>query len=144
MIEDKNKNIYFLSVVITDANDRHIPLYKVILWTKLVSILNNKKDIAKSCVIFIFLLIQGSQKLTLTYQPNKSITVKQILNHFQIETDKSPKEILDPEIQKELLVLEEQEGSINFKFGVVYAKHGQLTDDEMLSNGTNFLSFSAI
>jgi hypothetical protein len=33
------------------------------------------------------------------------------------------------------LVLEEQEGSINFKFGIVYAKHGQLTDDEMLSNG---------
>lgn len=80
-------------------------------------------------------LKKGSQKLTLTYQHNKSITVKQILNHFQIETDKSPKEILDPEIQKELLVLEEQEGSINFKFGVVYAKYGQLTDDEMLSNG---------
>lgn len=78
---------------------------------------------------------KGSQKLTLTYQHNKSITVKQILNHFQIETDKSPKEILDPDVQKELLVLEEQEGSINFKFGVVYAKHGQLTDDEMLSNG---------
>lgn len=60
--------------------------------------------------------------------------MKQILNHFQLETDKC-KEITDPEIQKELLVLEEQEGSINFKFGVVYAKHGQLTDDEMLSNG---------
>lgn len=36
MIEDKNKNVYFLSVVVTDANDRHIPLYKVILWTKFV------------------------------------------------------------------------------------------------------------
>lgn len=63
--------------------------------------------------------------------------MKQILNHFQIETDKSPKEVLDPDIQKELLVLEEQEGSINFKFGIVYAKHGQLTDDEMLSNGNS-------
>ena len=61
--------------------------------------------------------------------------MKQILSHFLIESDKSPKEILDPEIQRELLVLEEQEGSINFKFGIVYAKHGQLTDDEMLSNG---------
>jgi hypothetical protein len=71
----------------------------------------------------------------LPYQANKSITVKQILSHFQIEVDKSPKEVLDPEIQRELLVLEEQEGSINFKFGIVYAKHGQLTDDEMLSNG---------
>jgi hypothetical protein len=112
LIEDKSKNIYFLSVVVTDANDRHIPQYKVILWTK-----------------------SGSEKLTLPYQSNKSITVKQILTNFQIEYDKSPKEILDPEIQRELLVLEEQEGSINFKFGIVYAKHGQLTDDEMLSNG---------
>ncbi len=113
LIEEKtNKSIYFLSVVITDANDRHIPQYKVILWTK-----------------------QGSQKLTLSYQHNKQITVKQILAHFQIETDKSPKEIIDPELQRELLILEEQEGSINFKFGIVYAKHGQLTDDEMLSNG---------
>lgn len=36
---------------------------------------------------------------------------------------------------KDLLLLEEQEGSVNFKFGVVYAKEGQTTDDEMLSNG---------
>ncbi len=105
-------DIFFLSVVITDANDRHIPQYKVILWSK-----------------------NGSQKLALSYQHNKNITVKQILTHFQIEIDKSPREIFDPEIQKDLLILEEQEGSINFKFGIVYAKHGQLTDDEMLSNG---------
>ena len=45
------------------------------------------------------------------------------------------KEILDPDLQKELLVLEEQEGSINFKFGIVYAKRGQLIDDEMFANG---------
>ena len=83
----------------------------------------------------LLLFQKGSQKLTLSYQHSKQITVKQILNHFQIETDKSPKEIIDPEIQRELLLLEEQEGSINFKFGIVYAKHGQLTDDEMLSNG---------
>lgn len=51
-----------------------------------------------------------------------------------MEVDKTPREIVDPEVQKELLILEEQEGSINFKFGIVYAKHGQLTDDEMLSN----------
>ncbi|MBZ3889546.1 Ras-specific guanine nucleotide-releasing factor RalGPS1, partial [Sciurus carolinensis] len=34
----------------------------------------------------------------------------------------------------DLLVLEEQEGSVNFKFGVLFAKDGQLTDDEMFSN----------
>lgn len=27
------------------------------------------------------------------------------------------------------------QGSVNFKFGVLYAKDGQLTDDEMFSNG---------
>lgn len=26
-------------------------------------------------------------------------------------------------------------GSVNFKFGVIYAKKGQATDDEMLGNG---------
>ncbi|XP_046609430.1 GTPase-activating Rap/Ran-GAP domain-like protein 3 isoform X4 [Neodiprion virginianus] len=48
--------------------------------------------------------------------------------------DKGPREIFSPDIQKDLLLLEEQEGSVNFKFGVVYAKEGQTTDDEMLSN----------
>lgn len=77
--------------------------------------------------------------------------------------EKGPKEIFSPEIQKvsaavgcdknlikcvliillmvmsvrvqDLLLLEEQEGSVNFKFGVLYTKPNQLTDDEMLSNG---------
>lgn len=35
------------------------------------------------------------------------------------------------------------QGSVNFKFGVLYAKEGQLTDDEMFSNG-KFLPDSAI
>ncbi|XP_055556404.1 casein kinase I-like isoform X2 [Falco biarmicus] len=38
---------------------------------------------------------------------------------------KSPREIFHPEIQK---------GPVNFKFGVLYAKDGQLTDDEMFSD----------
>lgn len=49
--------------------------------------------------------------------------------------DKGPKEIFSPDIQKDLLLLEEQEGSVNFKFGVIYMRHGQTTDDEILSNG---------
>lgn len=36
-----------------------------------------------------------------------------------------------------LLLLEEQEGSVNFKFGVLYAKAGQTSDDEMFSNGSS-------
>lgn len=42
---------------------------------------------------------------------------------------------------QDLLLLEEQEGSVNFKFGVIYAKKGQTTDDEMLSNGKRMKSF---
>ncbi|XP_030807599.1 GTPase-activating Rap/Ran-GAP domain-like protein 3 [Camarhynchus parvulus] len=48
--------------------------------------------------------------------------------------EKSPREIFHPEIQK---------GSVNFKFGVLYAKDVQLTDDEMFSNG-EFFTFSLI
>lgn len=36
---------------------------------------------------------------------------------------------------QDLLLLEEQEGSVNFKFGVLYTRPGQNTDDEMFSNG---------
>ncbi|VVD02565.1 unnamed protein product, partial [Leptidea sinapis] len=39
-----------------------------------------------------------------------------------------------PELQKDVLLLEEQEGSVNFKIGVMIMKPGQRTDDEMLSN----------
>lgn len=52
-----------------------------------------------------------------------------------MDTSKTPKEIFSADIQKDLLLLEEQEGSVNFKFGVVYMKSGQKVDDEMLSNG---------
>ena len=34
LIEDKTKIISFLSVVVTDANEMHIPQYKIILWTR--------------------------------------------------------------------------------------------------------------
>lgn len=65
--------------------------------------------------------------------------MKQILAHFSgidATSTKNPKEIFAADIQKDLLLLEEQEGSVNFKFGVVYMKPGQRCDDEMLSNGT--------
>lgn len=52
-----------------------------------------------------------------------------------MDTTKTPKELFSADIQKDLLLLEEQEGSVNFKFGVVYMKPGQKCDDEMLSNG---------
>ncbi|XP_073967370.1 GTPase-activating Rap/Ran-GAP domain-like protein 3 isoform X6 [Choristoneura fumiferana] len=63
-------------------------------------------------------------------------TVKQILNQFPAmeRIDKMPREVSCAEIQKDVLLLEEQEGSVNFKVGVMFMKAGQRTDDEMLSN----------
>ncbi|XP_034948149.1 GTPase-activating Rap/Ran-GAP domain-like protein 3 isoform X2 [Chelonus insularis] len=110
---DHERNPLFLSVVLSDGGDQCVPHYRVILWRR-----------------------TGAQKISLPYSSNKSMTVKQILsNFFGIEKfDKAPREIFSPEIQKDLLLLEEQEGSVNFKFGVIYAREGQTSDDEMLSN----------
>lgn len=82
---------------------------------------------------------QGSQKIALPSQPHhtQKPTVKQLLAHFStLDASKSPKELFAADIQKDLLLLEEQEGSVNFKFGVMYMRAGQQCDDEMLSNGT--------
>nr|XP_047906945.1 GTPase-activating Rap/Ran-GAP domain-like protein 3 isoform X12 [Anser cygnoides] len=109
---DSEKNPFFLSVVLSDQNNQRVPQYHSILWRK-----------------------TGTQKICLPYSPTKTLSVKSILSAMSLEKfEKSPREIFHPEIQKDLLVLEEQEGSVNFKFGVLYAKDGQLTDDEMFSN----------
>lgn len=83
--------------------------------------------------------MKGTHKIALPNNTCQKLTVKQILGHFAgIDTaSKNPKEIFSPDIQKDLLLLEEQEGSVNFKFGVIYMKAGQACDDEMLSNGNN-------
>ncbi|XP_076380937.1 GTPase-activating Rap/Ran-GAP domain-like protein 3 isoform X3 [Megalopta genalis] len=110
---DQERNPLFLSVVTSEVNEQSVPHYRVILWRK-----------------------TGAQKISLPYSANKTITIRQILsNFFGLEKlDKAPREVFSPDIQKDLLLLEEQEGSVNFKFGVIYAKKGQITDDEMLSN----------
>ncbi|KAJ8672830.1 hypothetical protein QAD02_004090 [Eretmocerus hayati] len=117
---DHDRNPLFLSVVINEGGDQCMPHYRVILWRR-----------------------TGAQKISLPYSSNRSMTVRQILsNYFGIEKlDKAPKEIISPEIQKDLLLLEEQEGSVNFKFGVIYAKEEQTSDDEMLSNETGSPEF---
>ena len=60
----------------------------------------------------------------------------QILSNFGnlIKIEKIPREVVNPNIQKDILWLEKQEGSMNFKFGVIYAKAGQIMDDELFSN----------
>ncbi|XP_064891371.1 GTPase-activating Rap/Ran-GAP domain-like protein 3 isoform X9 [Columba livia] len=116
---DAEKNPFFLSVVLSDQNNQRIPQYHSILWRK-----------------------TGTQKMCLPYSPTKTLSVKSILSAMSLDKfEKSPREIFHPEIQKDLLVLEEQEGSVNFKFGILYAKDGQLTDDEMFSNETGSESF---
>ncbi|XP_012283954.1 GTPase-activating Rap/Ran-GAP domain-like protein 3 isoform X2 [Orussus abietinus] len=110
---DQEKNPLFLSVVLSEGGDQCVPHYRAILWRR-----------------------TGAQKISLPYSANKTMTVKHILsNYFGLEKlDKAPRELFSPELQKDLLLLEEQEGSVNFKFGVIFAKPGQTTDDEMLSN----------
>ncbi|KAF5909091.1 GTPase-activating Rap/Ran-GAP domain-like protein 3 isoform X2, partial [Clarias magur] len=116
---DAEKNPFYLSVVLSDQNNQRVPQYRAILWRK-----------------------TGTLKISLPYSPTKTLSVKSILSAMNMERfEKGPREILNPEIQKDLLVLEEQEGSVNFKFGVLYAKDGQLTDDEMFSNESGSENF---
>ncbi|CAJ1070197.1 GTPase-activating Rap/Ran-GAP domain-like protein 3 isoform X2 [Xyrichtys novacula] len=116
---DAEKNPFYLSVVLSDQNNQRVPQYRAILWRK-----------------------TGTLKISLPYSPTKTLSVKSILSAMNMDRfEKGPREILNPEIQKDLLVLEEQEGSVNFKFGVLFARDGQLTDDEMFSNETGSESF---
>ncbi|XP_031715719.1 GTPase-activating Rap/Ran-GAP domain-like protein 3 isoform X1 [Anarrhichthys ocellatus] len=116
---DAEKNPFYLSVVLSDQNNQRVPQYRAVLWRKM-----------------------GTLKISLPYSPTKTLSVKSILSAMNMDRfEKGPREILNPEIQKDLLVLEEQEGSVNFKFGVLFAKDGQLTDDEMFSNETGSESF---
>ncbi|KAM4720155.1 GTPase-activating Rap/Ran-GAP domain-like protein 3 isoform 1-T1 [Anableps anableps] len=116
---DAEKNPFYLSVVLSDQNNQRVPQYRAILWRK-----------------------TGTLKISLPYSPTKTLSVKSILSAMNMDRfEKGPREILNPEIQKDLLVLEEQEGSVNFKFGVLFAKDGQLTDDEMFSNETGSENF---
>lgn len=109
---DVNKEPHALSVCLTDLENHGIPQYRAILWKK-----------------------SGCQRICFPYVPGKTYSSKEVLKFFSIDKlEKAPKEIISPDVQRELLVLEEQEGSVNFKFGVVYAMKGQTTDDEMFGN----------
>ncbi|XP_060525674.1 GTPase-activating Rap/Ran-GAP domain-like protein 3 isoform X2 [Cylas formicarius] len=110
---DNDRNPFFLSIVVNEDNSTCVPLYRAILFKK-----------------------TGAQKISLPLPQQKVLTVKQILSNFpnMDKIEKGPKEIFSPDIQKDLLLLEEQEGSVNFKFGVIYMRQGQTSDDEILSN----------
>eukprot|EP00111_Clytia_hemisphaerica_P002541 TCONS_00007245-protein len=109
---DNTKEPRALSVCLTDAENHGIQQYRAILWQK-----------------------SGCRRICFPSIPNKTFNPREVLSYFGMEKiEKHPREIIAPEVQKELLVLEEQEGSVNFKFGVIYAKKGQRTDDEMFGN----------
>uniref|UniRef100_A0A8C0CE65 GTPase-activating Rap/Ran-GAP domain-like protein 3 n=1 Tax=Balaenoptera musculus TaxID=9771 RepID=A0A8C0CE65_BALMU len=108
---DAEKSPFFLSVTLSDQNNQRVPQYRAILWRK-----------------------TGTQKICLPYSPTKTLSVKSILSAMNLDKfEKGPREIFHPEIQKHLL-LSHCKGSVNFKFGVLFAKDGQLTDDDMFSN----------
>lgn len=50
------------------------------------------------------------------------------------------KEIINAKVQRDLVVLEDQEGCVNCKFGVIFALDNQISDAEMLSNGAQMRS----
>eukprot|EP00116_Pleurobrachia_bachei_P019203 sb/3479465/ len=45
---------------------------------------------------------------------------------------RAPREIKSSNVMDDLLIIEEQDGAINFKFGVLYRRGGQTTDNEIL------------
>ncbi|KAL5113075.1 GTPase-activating Rap/Ran-GAP domain-like protein 3 [Taenia crassiceps] len=106
------KDPLLLAIVKSEFEAEGLRQYRAILWTKF-----------------------GSQKLCISNSFTSSVSPKKILCLFDIyRLEKGLKEILHYEVQKEVLTLEEQEGSVNFKFGVLYCKEGQTSDEEMYNN----------
>lgn len=106
--QDSDKNTYVLSVV--EERSFGKAHCRCNLWTK---------DGPKR------LVVQG---------PLKSRSAKTILGQFGCCFEQPPKEVSQAGLQKDLFTLEKQERAMNLKFGVIYAKGGQMTDDEYFSN----------
>ncbi|KAJ6654633.1 hypothetical protein lerEdw1_006786 [Lerista edwardsae] len=156
---DAEKNPFFLSVVLSDQNNQRIPQYRAILWRKtgtrkiclpysptktlsvksILSAMNLDKFEKGPREILHPEIQKASDFLGITFG---CPFLSQILTAF------CPWLVMDAAALyggvSDLLVLEEQEGSVNFKFGVLYAKDGQLTDDEMFSNETGSESFQRL
>ncbi|BHF58309.1 GTPase-activating Rap/Ran-GAP domain-like protein 3 [Sparganum proliferum] len=115
------KDPMLLAIVKSEFEAEGLRQYRAILWTKF-----------------------GSQKLCVSNNFSSSVSPKKMLSLFDVHRpEKGLREILHYEAQKEVLTLEEQEGSVNFKFGVVYCKDGQTSDEEMYNNETGCLAYQA-
>lgn len=76
----------------------------------------------------------GSERLILPFR-GKTLDPKKIVLEFgKGVPDKKIDLITNANVQHDLVVLEEQEGAVNFKFGILLALHNQETDNEMFSN----------
>lgn len=85
----------------------------------------------------------GSERLLTRIPKGKPVDPKKIISEFGHGTpDRRLLEIKDPSVQNDLLVLEEQEGFVHCKFGVLFGKKGQITDDDMFSNENGSDNFS--
>jgi len=113
--QDGDKSTYVLSVVEEKSFGKaHC---RCILWTK---------DGPKR------LVVQGA---------HKTRSVKTVMGQLGLNVEQLPKEINHSGLQKDLFTLEKQERAMNLKFGVIYAKKGQLTDDEFFSNESGSTEF---
>ncbi|XP_065183095.1 GTPase-activating Rap/Ran-GAP domain-like protein 3 [Sycon ciliatum] len=83
----------------------------------------------------------GCLRLALRCKGERPFPVKMLLQSFSVQAVKHPKPITCPTFQKELVVLENQEGSKNFKFGVLYCQAHQVEDDDFFSNETGSKEF---
>ncbi|VDO00056.1 unnamed protein product [Rodentolepis nana] len=109
------KDPLLLAIIRSEFEAEGLRQYRAILWTKFVALqvlCLRRKSFGKFCV-------------------PKAIFVSLFDIH---RLEKGLKEILQLEAQKEALTLEEQEGSVNFKFGVLYCRDGQISDEEMYNN----------
>ena len=82
-----------------------------------------------------------SSKMRLKNFRSVKETLSLMFPDLQTET-LSLKEVKDEKLAKELLRYEEKVTDINYKFGVIYAKPGQTTEEEMLSNENGSESFT--
>ncbi|KAA3680539.1 uncharacterized protein DEA37_0009883 [Paragonimus westermani] len=147
---------FLLAVAKTDVQTYGISQYRSILWRKTVSFPCNS-NCGKSETMYF---IQSNKFVDRQEGPEKILVV----SHLKIKRDevkrtnrlcttltrillsitnsffdlqrieKGPKEVLNFQVQKEALTLEEQEGSVNFKFGVIYCREGQTSDEQMYNN----------
>lgn len=125
LLRDNKKNSMVLSIMVDQS--LNVPVsatqerYRVILWRK-----------------------EGSERRMMKFPKGKVLDPRRVSFEFGFENSFLEKKIVDvrdPKVQNELLQLEEQEGAVNFKFGILVCKKGQRTDDEMFSNETGSEAF---